>query len=61
MGIMTTVCDRLVALESGRVITEGACADVLTHPQVIASYLGTSESGDTDDRPTLLLPVGAGE
>jgi len=61
MGIMTTVCDRLVALESGRVITEGACADVLTHPQVIASYLGTSESDGTDDRPTMLLPVGVGE
>jgi branched-chain amino acid transport system ATP-binding protein len=36
------VSDRLLALEQGRVITTGPPADVLAHPDVIESYLGTS-------------------
>ncbi|HVV77295.1 MAG TPA: ATP-binding cassette domain-containing protein [Mycobacteriales bacterium] len=41
MALLSSVCDRLVALELGAVIAEGAPADVLSHPAVIASYLGT--------------------
>jgi branched-chain amino acid transport system ATP-binding protein len=40
MALISAVCDELVALELGAVITRGAPADVLNHPQVIASYLG---------------------
>jgi branched-chain amino acid transport system ATP-binding protein len=43
MPLLSSLCDRLVALELGRVIAEGAPADVLAHPAVIASYLGTDD------------------
>ena len=41
MSLISALCDRLVALELGRVIAEGPPAEVLSHPEVIASYLGT--------------------
>ncbi len=42
MGLLAQVADRLVALETGRVIAEGPPAEVLGHPTVVASYLGGS-------------------
>jgi ABC-type branched-subunit amino acid transport system ATPase component/ABC-type branched-subunit amino acid transport system permease subunit len=44
MALISSICDRLVALELGAVIAEGTPSEVLSHPAVIASYLGT----DTD-------------
>ncbi len=41
MTMLSSLCDRLVALDLGRVIAEGLPRDVLSHPEVIASYLGT--------------------
>jgi ABC-type branched-subunit amino acid transport system ATPase component/ABC-type branched-subunit amino acid transport system permease subunit len=43
MALMSSLCDRLVALELGAVIAEGTPSEVLSHPEVIASYLGTDE------------------
>ncbi|HET6916567.1 MAG TPA: ATP-binding cassette domain-containing protein [Acidimicrobiales bacterium] len=43
MPLLSGLCDRLVALELGSVIAEGTPAEVLNHPAVIASYLGTDE------------------
>ena len=43
MPLVSGLCDRLVALELGRVIAEGTPSEVLAHPAVIASYLGTDE------------------
>jgi len=43
MPMVSGICDRLVALELGGVIAEGTPAEVLAHPAVIASYLGTDE------------------
>ena len=43
MPLVTAVADRLVAMDQGRVIAQGATTDVLTHPEVVASYLGTNE------------------
>ncbi len=39
---VSEVSDRLLALEQGQVIATGSPADVLAHPDVIESYLGTS-------------------
>ena len=43
MPLLSGLCDRLVALELGGVIAEGTPTQVLNHPAVIASYLGTDE------------------
>jgi len=39
---VSSVSDRLLALDQGRVIMTGPPADVLAHPDVVESYLGTS-------------------
>jgi branched-chain amino acid transport system ATP-binding protein len=40
--LISSISDRLVALDQGAVLTEGAPADVLAHPDVIESYLGNN-------------------
>ena len=44
LRLLTSVADRLVALDLGRVIAEGPPDEVLHHPDVIASYLGASDA-----------------
>ena len=41
MGLVTSVAERLVALDQGRVVAAGPPDEVLHHPEVVASYLGT--------------------
>ena len=41
---VSSVSDRLIALEQGRVIATGPPDDVLAHPDVVESYLGTSSA-----------------
>jgi branched-chain amino acid transport system ATP-binding protein len=43
MNLISGVSDELLALDLGRVVTRGSAKDVLEHPQVVNSYLGTSE------------------
>jgi branched-chain amino acid transport system ATP-binding protein len=44
MPLLSSICDTMVALELGGVIAEGTPTEVLEHPRVIESYLGTDES-----------------
>ncbi len=40
--LVSSISDRLVALDQGAVLTSGAPSDVLAHPDVIESYLGNN-------------------
>jgi ABC-type branched-subunit amino acid transport system ATPase component len=40
MQLLTGVADRLLALDAGSVVTEGDADAVLSHPRVVAAYLG---------------------
>ncbi len=43
MPLLMSVCDRVYALEAGRIIASGSPDEVRRNPAVIASYLGTDE------------------
>ncbi len=44
LPLLTSVADRLVAMELGEVIASGDPSDVVHDPRVVASYLGTDEA-----------------
>jgi branched-chain amino acid transport system ATP-binding protein len=43
MPLITKLADHLVALDRGAVVTHGTPAEVLHHPHVVESYLGTTD------------------
>jgi ABC-type branched-subunit amino acid transport system ATPase component/branched-subunit amino acid ABC-type transport system permease component len=53
MALLTSLCDELVALELGSVICRGTPEEVLSHPDVIESYLGTDEAAIHRSGPTI--------
>ncbi len=53
MPLLSGLCDRLVAMELGSVITDGPPRQVLEHPAVIASYLGTDQAAINRSGATL--------
>ena len=42
LPLISSISDRLIALDHGELIAIGSPADVLTHPDVVESYLGNS-------------------
>ncbi len=44
MPLITSISDTMLALELGAVIASGRPQDVVQHPRVVASYLGTNEA-----------------
>jgi ABC-type glutathione transport system ATPase component len=44
MPMLMGLCDRIYAMESGRVIAEGTPEEVRNDPEVVASYLGTTHA-----------------
>jgi branched-chain amino acid transport system ATP-binding protein len=44
MPLLKVICDEMIALELGGIIAQGDADDVLNHPAVIESYLGTDDS-----------------
>jgi branched-chain amino acid transport system ATP-binding protein len=49
MSLVMKVCDRLVVLNFGRKIAEGAPEEIRTNPEVVEAYLGREEEGEDRD------------
>ena len=46
MDLIRRLCPRILVLDAGVVLADGATAEVLARPDVIAAYLGESEDAD---------------
>ena len=44
LPLLSSISDRMIALDLGRTVAEGTPAEVVEHPAVVAAYLGTDEA-----------------
>jgi branched-chain amino acid transport system ATP-binding protein len=61
MPLVTGIADRIAALEYGHVVTVGPPADVVNHPEVVASYLGTDAAAINRSGAAALVGTGDGD
>jgi branched-chain amino acid transport system ATP-binding protein len=59
MPLIAAVSDEVIALELGGVIARGTPAEVLSHPRVVESYLGTDAAAIARSGPARALGVAA--
>jgi ABC-type branched-subunit amino acid transport system ATPase component len=60
MPLLSAICGRMIALELGEVIAEGTPREILEHPQVIASYLGSDNTAINRSAPgAVVQPIAA--
>ena len=52
MALLRSIADRMVALDQGAVVAEGTPDEVLGHPAVVASYLGSDPEALMRSKPT---------
>jgi branched-chain amino acid transport system ATP-binding protein len=52
MALLRSIADRMVALDQGAVVAEGTPEEVLGHPSVVASYLGSDPEALMRSKPT---------
>ncbi|HYT38629.1 MAG TPA: ATP-binding cassette domain-containing protein [Acidimicrobiia bacterium] len=57
MPLIAAVSDEVIALELGAVIARGTPAEVLSHPRVVESYLGTDAAAIARSGPSAALGV----
>jgi branched-chain amino acid transport system ATP-binding protein len=50
MRLISSIANRLVAMDQGRLVTQGPPTDVLAHPQVLEAYLGTGAARQRSGR-----------
>ncbi|QMW65087.1 ATP-binding cassette domain-containing protein [Mumia sp. ZJ1417] len=62
LPLLARLCDRMVAMNLGRLIAEGTPDEVRTHPDVVSSYLGSDHAAIARSGPQLasVAPFPAG-